>query len=111
MNRNDSLQLVLQIHQQIDDLRLNRHIQRGHRFVADDQLRIERQRARDADALALAAGEFVRIRLHQRSAAARRAGTTRRLSLAAPPGWRRRRWMISGSPTISPADMRGLSDA
>ena len=58
------LELVLQVHQQIDDLRLDRHVQRRHRLVADDQLRTQRQRAGDADALALAAGELVRERGH-----------------------------------------------
>ena len=32
-----------------------------HRFVGDDDLRVQRQRARNRDALALAAGELVRI--------------------------------------------------
>ena len=54
-------ELVLQIDQQVDDLRLHRNVQRRHRLVADDQVGAGRQRARDADALALAAGEFVRI--------------------------------------------------
>jgi hypothetical protein len=49
--------LLLQIAQQIDDLRLHRNVQRAHRLVADDQFRFHRQRARDADALALAAAE------------------------------------------------------
>ena len=47
--------------QQVDDLRLDRHVERGHRLVADDQLRLARERPGDADALALAAGELVRI--------------------------------------------------
>jgi len=55
--------LLLQIAEQIDDLRLNRNVQRAHRLVADDQFRLDRQRARDADALALPAGKFMRITL------------------------------------------------
>ena len=55
--------LLLQILEQIDDLRLHRNVQRAHRFVADDQLRLDRQRAGDADALALPAAEFMRIPL------------------------------------------------
>ncbi len=54
-------QLILQIDQQVDDLRLHRHVQRGDRLVADDQVGAGGQGAGDADALALAAGEFVRI--------------------------------------------------
>ncbi len=59
------LELVLQLHQQVDDLRLDRDVERRHRLIADDQLGIERQRAGDADPLALAAGEFVRIGVHR----------------------------------------------
>ena len=103
------LELVLQVHQQIDDLRLDRHVQRGHRFVADDQLRTQRQRAGDADALALAAGELVRERGHvlrSQADALEQIGDAF-LRSALLPTW----WMISGSPTMSPADMRGFSDA
>ena len=53
-------EVVLQVVEQVDDLRLDRDVERGHRLVGDDQLRLQRQRARDADALALAAGELVR---------------------------------------------------
>ena len=52
---------VLQILQQVDDLRLDRHVEGRNRLVADDQLGISRKRPGDADALALAAGELVRI--------------------------------------------------
>ena len=55
--------------EQIDDLRLDRDVERRDRLVADDQLRLAGQRAGDADALALAAGELVRIaRRHARAA-------------------------------------------
>ena len=53
--------LGLQIHQQIDDLRLDRDIEGRDRLVADNQLRLVDDRPRDADALALPAGEFMRI--------------------------------------------------
>ena len=36
-------------------------VERGDRFVADDEIRVEREGAGDADPLALAAGELVRI--------------------------------------------------
>ena len=52
---------VLQVAQQIEDLRTDRYVQRGYRLVADDQFRFDRQRARNGDALALAAGKFVRV--------------------------------------------------
>ena len=54
-------ELALEVAQQVEDLRLDRHVERGDRLVGDDQLRLERERARDADALALAAGELVRV--------------------------------------------------
>ena len=57
-------ELVLQIHQQIDDLCLHRHIERGNGFVANDQPRIGCERTRDAEALTLPARELVRILHH-----------------------------------------------
>ncbi len=52
---------VLQVAHQVEDLRLHRHVERGGRLVADDEFGIAGKRARDRDALALSAGEFVRI--------------------------------------------------
>ena len=54
-------ELRLQVLQQIDHLRPHRDVERRHRLVADDQFRAERQGSGDADALALATGELVRI--------------------------------------------------
>jgi hypothetical protein len=51
---------VLKIEQQVDDLGLNRDVERGYRFVGDHQRRIERQRSSNTDALTLAAAEGVR---------------------------------------------------
>ncbi len=51
----------LQPVQQVDDLGLDRHVERGDRFVRDDDLGVEREAAGDPDALALTAGELVRI--------------------------------------------------
>ncbi len=45
----------------VEDLRLDRDVERGRRLVADDQRRPVQQRDRDGDALAHAAGELVRI--------------------------------------------------
>ena len=53
--------LLLQILQKVEDLRLDRDVERGDRLVADDDVRLQRERPGDADALALAAGEAVRI--------------------------------------------------
>ena len=57
-------EFLLQILQQVDDLGLDRYVQRRHRLVADDQLGFDGERARDTDALALTAGELVRIAPH-----------------------------------------------
>ena len=53
-------QLGLERLEQVEHLRLDRDIERRHRLVAHDQLRLEDQRPGDADPLALAAGELVR---------------------------------------------------
>src|SRR6266511_1955008 len=53
-------ELPLQILQQIDDLRLDGDVERRDRLVADDQFGFRGERPGDADALALAAREFVR---------------------------------------------------
>ena len=52
--------------QQIQYLRLNRHIQRRNRFVANQHIRLHRQTTRDGDALPLAAGKLVRVFMHRR---------------------------------------------
>ena len=36
-------QILLQLHHQVDDLRLNGNIQRGDDLVADDERRLKRQ--------------------------------------------------------------------
>ena len=53
-------EVALQVLEQVEDLRLHGDVERGHRLVADDQLRVDRERAGDADPLALAARELVR---------------------------------------------------
>ena len=56
----------------------DRHVERRRRLVGDDDARIERDRAGDADALALAAGEGVRIALHRQPGRGRPAPSARR---------------------------------
>src|SRR6202049_1135990 len=60
------VQRSLQIHKQVEYLRLDGDIERGDRFVAHQELRLYRQRARDADARTLAAGKLMRKSAHQR---------------------------------------------
>src|SRR5689334_16749378 len=52
---------VLQIAHQVEDLGLYRDVERAGRLVADDEFWIGGERARDADTLALATRELVRI--------------------------------------------------
>ena len=62
------LNLTAKLREQIDDLRLNGNVERRDRFVRDDQFRLDREGAGNGDALALAAGKFVRIFFHRRAA-------------------------------------------
>src|SRR5215471_11631856 len=57
-------ELLLQVFQQIDDLRLDRYVERRDGLVAHDQLRRYGEGARDADALPLPARKFVRVTVH-----------------------------------------------
>ena len=52
-------QLLFEVQQQVDDLRLDRDIQVGHRLVEHQELRIHGQGPGHHDALLLAAGELV----------------------------------------------------
>ena len=52
-------QLLLQVHEQVDDLGLDGYVQRGNGFIGHDELRMDGQGAGDADALTLPAAEFV----------------------------------------------------
>ena len=95
-------ELALQVLQQVEDLRLDRHVERRDRLVADDELRLERERAGDADALALPAGEFVRIAqrvLGRRGRPGRSSSVDRARRSSAPRRGRARR---SGSARMSP---------
>jgi hypothetical protein len=58
------VKVMLQVFQQVNHLSLDRNIQRGDRLVADNQLGVERQGAGDAEALALAAAEGMRVAAH-----------------------------------------------
>ena len=49
--------------EQLQDLRLHGDVERGGRLVGDQQVRLVGERHRDHDALALAAGQLVRIAL------------------------------------------------
>ena len=53
------VELFLKIHEEVDDLGLDRDIEGTDRFVADDKLRFDGEGAGNADALALASAKFV----------------------------------------------------
>src|ERR1043165_5599055 len=55
--------LALQADHQVQDLASHRYVERRYGLIADDELGIEGERARYADALALPARKFVRIAL------------------------------------------------
>ena len=55
--------LSLEVLEQVEHLGLDADVERRHRLVADDQRRVEHERAGDRDALALAAAELVRTAL------------------------------------------------
>ena len=53
--------LLLQVPQQVDDLRLHGYIESTDGFVANDEPGLDSQGASDADALSLATAEFMRV--------------------------------------------------
>ncbi len=55
------VELVLEILEQVDDLGLDGHVEGGNRLVSHDEVRVERERTRQTDPLALPPGEFVRV--------------------------------------------------
>ena len=57
--------LPLQFPDQMEDLRLCRHVQRRRRLVGNQQFRVQRQRHRDHRPLPLPAAELMRKRPHQ----------------------------------------------
>ncbi len=57
-------QVSLQLLKQIQNLRLNRHIQCRHRLVTDNQLRVHCQGTGNADSLTPSPVQLVRIHIH-----------------------------------------------
>ena len=51
----------LQLAQQVEDLRLDRDVERRRRLVGDDERRLAGERDRDHHALAHAAGQLMRV--------------------------------------------------
>ena len=85
--QNSDTALVGEVAHELQDLRLDGHVERRGRLVGDNKLRIARKRGGDDDALALAAGELMRIGLE----AALRLGNADRLQQIREPGCARPR--------------------
>ena len=103
--------LVLEVLHQIEDLRLDRHVEGRHRLVGHDDLGLEGEGTGESDALALPARELVRVPAGSRRVEPDLAQQRwRHLRLLA----RRRRptpWTLSGSRMIVPTRMRGSREA
>ena len=80
--------------------RLDGDVERRDRLVGDDQLRAERERGRDADALAQAAAQLVRVAARVAPRRARPAPSARATVAGAPAGVPTP-WMSSGSRMMS----------
>ena len=92
---------------EIEDLRLDGDIECGDRFVGDDELRFRGERAGDGDALALAAGEFVRMTFASRPTVAMSVSTRWKSASPFSFGWRWR----TASARVEKIVIRGLSEA
>src|SRR5262245_5589111 len=53
-------EIILKIKQQVENLRLNAHVERAYWFIGDDKLGLAGKRCRYRHALALSAGEMAR---------------------------------------------------
>ena len=109
MNRYVRSNSLLEVLEQVHDLRLDRDVERRDRLVADEEVRVQRERPGEPDALALAARELVRVPRTRRPRGARPARAAR--GRAAPRSACRTSWIRSGSPMIRPTECRGFSDA
>ena len=58
-------QIFLQLHHQVQNLRLHRHIERRDRLIRHDQLGVDGQSAGDGHPLALPAGQLMRKAAHK----------------------------------------------
>ena len=99
-------EVAAEVGEQTHDLRLDRDVERADRLVGDKEIRSGRQRARDADALALAAGKLVRKPLGVLTDRARRAPAARRRVGDARAG-ATRSWIASPSAICAPTRRRG----
>ena len=66
------IHLPFELAEKLQHLRLRRDIEAGDDLVGEHEVGREHDRARDADALTLAAGQFVRVAVEQAAWADRR---------------------------------------
>nr|WP_272268838.1 hypothetical protein [Rhodococcus sp. Rp3] len=55
------IELALKLFEKVEDLRLDRDVERGYRFVAHDEAWTGRKCSGNGNSLSLATGEFVRV--------------------------------------------------
>ena len=101
-------ELSLQALEEVEDLRLHRDVERRDRLVADEDLRVDGERAGDRDALALAARE--RRRTARRRTSAGRPTSRSSAAIRGPSVLVRvRRWRGAPRPGCGATECRGLS--
>ena len=102
---------LAELAQEVEDPRLDRHVERGRRLVGDQDLRIARERHRDHHPLAHPAGELVRVLVDP---AARVAGCGRGRGARAPAlgrrAWRRPMCSLTTSSIWRPIRNTGFRD-
>ena len=103
------VELPLQVVQEVQDLCLDRDVERRHGFVAHDQLRTQRERSGDADPLPLTTRELVRVPVVVLGVEAHELHQL--LDLALDLVLRHGLVQPEGDPMIVPIVLRGLSDA
>ena len=70
-------ELLAQLREQVQNRRLHRDVERRDRLVGDQELGLESERARDRDALALAARELPRVGVERRGLSPTRSSSSR----------------------------------
>ena len=102
-------EVALQVVEQVEHPGLHAHVECADRLVEHDHLGFHGERPRDADALALTAGELVRIAVGVRGV---QADLREQLEDPLASGCRRcSPWITSGSVSVARTDLRGFSEA
>ena len=104
-------QPFLQRHQHLDHLRLHGDVERRDRLVEDEDLRLERQRARDGDPLPLTARKLVRVEIGELRAAGSPGPEAPRSAPACAARSTTSGWISHGSEISRATLRRGCSEA